>query len=48
MKHHSIGVVAHQELTDADLGELREFFGSEYLEEFGEWDPRAALRLRGT
>ena len=40
VKHHSIEVVAHQELTEADLAELRELFHSEYLAEFEEWDPR--------
>ncbi|MGO1629822.1 MAG: GNAT family N-acetyltransferase [Microbacterium sp.] len=40
MKHHSIELVAHQELTEADLGGLRQLFDSEYLEEFGEWDPQ--------
>lgn len=33
MKHHSIGILAHQELTEADLGELRQLFDSEYLKE---------------
>ncbi|WP_245822891.1 hypothetical protein [Brachybacterium avium] len=40
MKHHSIKILAHQELTEADLGELRQLFDSEYLKEFGEWDPQ--------
>lgn len=40
VKHHSIEVLAHQELTEADLGELGLLFDSEYLEEFGEWDPQ--------
>lgn len=40
MKRHSIQVLAHQELTEADLGELRQLFDSEYLKEFGEWDPQ--------
>lgn len=40
MKQHSIEILAHQELTEADLVALREFFDSEYLEEFGEWDPQ--------
>lgn len=40
MKHHPIEVLAHQELTEADLDELRQLFDSEYLEEFGEWDPQ--------
>lgn len=39
MTHHSIDVHAHKELTAADPGERRRLFGSEYLEEFGEWDP---------
>ena len=34
MKRHSIQVLAHQELTEADLGELRQLFDSEYLKEF--------------
>ena len=33
VKHHSIGILAHQELTEADLGELRQLFDSEYLKE---------------
>lgn len=40
VKHHSIEILAHQELTEADLGELRQLFDSEYLKEFGEWDPQ--------
>lgn len=40
VKHHSIEIVAHQELTEADLSELRQLFDSEYLKEFGEWDPQ--------
>lgn len=40
MKHHSIEIFAHQELTEANLGELRQFFDSEYLKEFGERDPQ--------
>lgn len=40
MKRHSIEVIAHQELTEADLHGLRQLFDSEYLEEFGEWDPQ--------
>ncbi|MFD2758340.1 GNAT family N-acetyltransferase [Gulosibacter faecalis] len=40
MKRHSIEVLAHQELTEADLGELRLLFDNEYLKEFGEWDPQ--------
>ena len=40
MKHHSIEILAHQELAEADLGELRRLFDSEYLKEFGEWDPQ--------
>ena len=40
MKRHSIEVPAHQELTEADLHGLRLLFGSEYLKEFGEWDPQ--------
>ncbi|WP_110589284.1 GNAT family N-acetyltransferase [Microbacterium suaedae] len=38
MKHHSIEVIAHKEITETDLGELRRLFDSEYLEDFGEWD----------
>lgn len=34
-----IEVIAHEELTEADLGEFRQLFDSEYLEEFGQWDP---------
>ena len=48
MKHHSIEILAHQELTEADLGELRQLFDSEYLKEFGEWGSATALRLRVT
>jgi len=40
VKRHSIEVLAHQELTEADLGELRLLFDNEYLKEFGEWDPQ--------
>ncbi|WP_297752346.1 hypothetical protein [uncultured Tessaracoccus sp.] len=40
MKRRSIDVIAHQELTEADLHGLRQLFDSEYLEEFGEWDPQ--------
>lgn len=40
MKQYSVEVLAHQELTEADLHGLRSLFDSEYLEEFGEWDPR--------
>lgn len=34
-----IEVIAHEELTEGDLGELRRLFDSEYLDEFGQWDP---------
>ncbi|WP_226435289.1 hypothetical protein [Rhodococcus yananensis] len=40
MKRHSSEVLAHQELTEADLGGLRQLFDSEYLKELGEWDPQ--------
>lgn len=40
VKHRSIEVLAHQELTEADLGGLRQLFDSKYLKEFGEWDPQ--------
>lgn len=39
MKRHSIEVLVHQELTEADLRGLRQPFESEYLKEFGESDP---------
>lgn len=39
MKHHSIEILTHEEITEADLTELRRLFDSEYLEDFGEWDP---------
>ena len=39
MKRHSIEVLVHQELTEADLRGLRQFFESEYLKGFGESDP---------
>lgn len=55
MKHHPIEIRAHQELTEADLGELRQLFDSEHLKAFGEWDPQQpcgsadarAMRLGG-
>ena len=40
MKHHAIEILAQQELPEADLVALREFFDSEYREDFGEWDPQ--------
>ena len=40
MKNPSIEVIAHQELTEADLRGLRQLFDSEYLTEFGQWDPQ--------
>lgn len=39
MKRHSIEIIAHQELIEADLHGLRQLFDSEY-QEFGEWDPQ--------
>ena len=39
MKHHSIEVLVHQELTEADLRGLRQFFESENLKGIGESDP---------
>lgn len=39
MTHHSIEVLAHEDLTEADVRELRRLFDSEYLEAFGAWDP---------
>lgn len=38
MKRHSIEVLAHQDLTEADLRGLRQLFDNEY-QEFGKWDP---------
>ena len=40
VKRHSIEIIAHQELTEADLRGLQQLFDGEYLEEFGEWDPQ--------
>lgn len=40
MKRHSIEVLVHQELTEADLRGIRQLFESEYLKEFGESDPQ--------
>lgn len=39
MREHSIDALGHGDLTEADLGELRRLFDSEYLHGFGEWDP---------
>ena len=39
MKHHLIEVLAHKELPEADLAELRQRFDGEHLEEFGTWGP---------
>lgn len=39
MKRRSIEVLAHRNLTEADLRGPRQLFGSEY-QEFGEWDPK--------
>lgn len=35
-----IELVADQDLTAADLGELRRLFDVEYLDNFGPWDPQ--------
>lgn len=40
MRRHSIEALVHQELTEADLHGLRQFFESEYLKGFGESDPQ--------
>lgn len=40
MRRHSIEVFVHQELTEADLRGIRQFFESEYLKGFGKSDPR--------
>ncbi|WP_166971092.1 GNAT family N-acetyltransferase [Brevibacterium atlanticum] len=40
VKRHSIEVLVHQELTEAVLDGFRQPFDSEYLKEFGEWDPQ--------
>ncbi|WP_309132994.1 GNAT family N-acetyltransferase [Brevibacterium sp.] len=39
MKPHSIEVLAHEDLAEADLGELRRLFDTEYLDDLGEWNP---------
>lgn len=40
MRRHSIEALVHQELTEADLRGLRQFFESRYLKGFGESDPQ--------
>lgn len=40
MRRHSIEVLVHQELPEADLRGIRQLFESEYLKEFGESDPQ--------
>lgn len=39
MPECAIDVVAHEELTPGDLAGLRRLFDTEYLDDFGEWDP---------
>lgn len=39
MKHSALDVIAHEDLSEAELCELRRLFDSEYLDDFGEWDP---------
>lgn len=39
MKHPMLDVIAHEDLTESELCELRRLFDSEYLDDFGEWDP---------
>lgn len=40
VKRHSIEVLVHQELPEADLRGLRQLFESDYLKGFGESDPQ--------
>ena len=40
MRRHSIEALVHQELIEADLRGLRQFFESEYLKGIGESDPQ--------
>jgi aminoglycoside 2'-N-acetyltransferase I len=39
MKRSVLDVIAHEDLTEGELCELRRFFDSEYFDEYGEWDP---------
>lgn len=36
---HAFEVIPHQALTPRDIAELRRLFDSEYLDEFGPWEP---------